>query len=133
MDIPGAQAWESFTGTAAVVIFLSSLLSAVGGAVAWKAWLFRRSEAKPVAEVPAASPTEPSPEALALIEAARALVEGMQAITERSEVTGRVHKRLDEVNQKISASTTEVAELKGQLVQMNKTLHLIHEHLLRQK
>lgn len=137
MDIPGAQAWESFSGTAAVVIFLSSLLSAIGGAVAWKAWLFRRSEARPIAESPATTPSDPSPEALALMETTQALatatqtlVTATEAIAARSEGFGRLHNRLDDVDRDIGATTAEVAELKGQLIQMNNTLTLIHEHLL---
>ena len=128
--MPSIDAWEAFAGVGGVVIFLGSVV-------------FGLQRLGVIGKRPAPAPTPgpaepkeppgPSPEALALIEATRALVEGMQAIAGRSESVGRVHARLDDVNREISSSTTEVAELKGQLVQMNKTLLLIHEHLLRQQ
>ena len=131
VGVPDAAAWSTFTQIGVVLIFLLTLVGAV-----WRVLAVRRGVTEPrpgQREPKAGDVATPSPEALALIEATRALIEGMQCVTERSEATGRMHKRLDDVNREMGASRSEVAEVRGQLVQMNKTLHLIHEHLLRQK
>ena len=124
--MPSLESWEMFAGVCSVIVLLGAVALALQ-----RLGVIGKKPAPAPAPVPVLdAPREPSPEALALIEATRALVDGVKVTTERTEATGRVHMRLDDVNREIAASTAEVAELKGQLIQMNNTLHLIHEHLL---
>ena len=129
--IPDAGAWNTFTQIGVVVIFLASLAGAL-----WRLGAFRRRRTVACpdkSESSTSGKAEPSPEAVALIEATHSLVTAVTVMSERTEAMGRVHRRLDEVNDKITASTTESAEMKGQLIQINGTLKLIHEYLLHQK
>ena len=129
--VPDAAAWDTFTQLGIVLIFLATL-----GAAVWRIVAVRRGRARPHPDEPepaAPDDARPSPEAAALIEATHSLVNAVTVMAERTEAMGRVHRRLDEVNDRITASTTEAAEMKGQLVQINGTLKLIHEYLLHQK
>lgn len=129
--VPDAAAWDTFTQLGIVLIFLATLVAAV-----WRIVAVRRGRARPRPDEPeptAPDDARPSPEAAALIEATHSLVNAVTVMAERTEAMGRVHRRLDEVNDRITASTTEAAEMKGQLVQINGTLKLIHEYLLNQK
>ena len=119
MDLlPSAHAWEVFGELGLVLLFLS----AVGGAL-WRMGVFRRRP-------PAGADREPSAEARALIESTQALISAVTVMAERTEAMGRVHHRLDEVHDRLAASTTEAAEMRGQLEQISSTLTLIHEYLL---
>ena len=128
-DVIDASAWEAFAGVGAVIVFLGSVvfgLQRLG---------FIGQKKLPPTPSPSASaePATPSPEALALLEATRELVISVQAIADRSESLGRIHARLDGVNKEVAQVGSGVAHLKGELSAMNRTLHLIQEHLLAQK
>lgn len=109
--------WEAFYGAGSVVIFLGGLIFAL------QRLGFRVARNAPAAPSVPAEAAKPSPEAIALIEATRTLVEVMKETVERSAAVSRVHSRLDEV-------TKEVHEVKGKVDQANRTLHLIEEHLI---
>ena len=122
MDVlPSAHAWEVFGEVGVVVLFLSAL----GGAL-WHIGVLRRRRS----ESASAAGRAPSPEARALIESTQALISAVTVMAERTEAMGRVHHRLDEVHDRLAAGTTETAEMRGQLAQINSTLKLIHEYLL---
>ena len=125
--MPSVESWQAFAGVGGVIIFLGSVVFGLQ-----RIGLIGQKKQAPAPSPPDAKPaTDPSPEAVALIDATRALIDGMRVITERSETMARVHKRLDDVSAELSASTAETARIEGQLGQINKSLHLIHEHLLQ--
>lgn len=113
------DAWKAFAGVVGILTFLA------GGAVALKRLgiIGGRADAKP----------EPSPEAMALIEATQALLRATEAIAARSEALGRIHSRLDEQRDELGRVTSEVAHVKGELTAINRVLHLIQDHLLNKK
>ena len=131
--MPESHAWDTFGAVAGVIIFLGGLAFALQrlGIIGKRA-----SPAPGNAQPPTPAPVaagRPSAEAIALIDATRALVAGVQATTERTEATGRVHMRLDDLERDLSDVKAQNAELKGQLAQANGTLRLIEEHLLNKK
>ena len=121
--MPSIESWEAFAGVGGVIVFLGGVvfglqrLGIIGA----------RKAAVPAPE------TKPSPEALALIEATHTLVRATEAIATRSESLGRIHKRLDDVGTELSSMKAQTARLEGEVVQGNRILGLIHEHLLNQK
>ena len=119
--MPTIEAWEAFAGVGAVIIFLGALVFAL------------RRLGIIGSPAPTARDAKPSAEALALIEATQALLRATEAIAARSEALGRIHSRLDEQTADIGRVASEVAHVKGELTAINRTLHLIQEHLLSQK
>lgn len=127
--MPSLEAWEAFAGVGVVIIFLGSLafgLQRLG-------LINLKKPVPPPAPAPAPAPAEPakpSPEALALIEATTQLVKAVEAIAVRSESSGRIHGRLDDLNGDMSKVGSELAELRGEVIAMSRNVNLIHEHLL---
>lgn len=126
--MPTPENWEAFAGVGAVIAFL--------GMVLWNIQRIRdffggKKTATPPAPAPApAEAPKPSPEALALIEATTQLVKAVEAIAVRSESSGRIHGRLDDLNGDMSKVGSELAELRGEVIAMSRNVNLIHEHLL---
>ena len=123
--MPSLEAWEAFAGVGGVIIFLGSLVFGLQ-----RLGLINLKKGAPAPAPAPAEPPKPSPEALALIEATTQLVKAVEAIAVRSESSGRIHGRLDDLNGDMSKVGSELAELRGEVIAMSRNVNLIHEHLL---
>ena len=130
--MPSLEAWEAFAGVGGVIIFLGSVVFGLQrlGFIGQKKPVPAPAPAVPPAP---AEPPGPSPEALALIEATTQLVKAVEAIAIRSESSGRIHGRLDDLNGDVGRVGSGLAELRGEVIAMSRNVNLIHDHLLNQK
>ena len=139
--------WEVAGALGAVTIFAATValnVQAFRGFFRWPRWTAPEPCPDATALVEATrelvSATRPmamhtgktAPEAEAPIEATGELIKAMQVLAERSDSRAGVHKRLDGMNDDIGKLGQRLLEVRRELNAINRTLHLINEHLIKQ-